>query len=120
MVWTTAGFGVMSIAAAFAWDYDSLLIIRLIEGLALGGQVPVSNALYSEFLPKQRRARSFLYGYTILYTLGIFLAPFVGLGCFALFELAIELACAVRDWRTWVAARFSAALRDAGIGALAR
>ncbi|HLI20117.1 MAG TPA: MFS transporter [Stellaceae bacterium] len=85
MVWTTGGFGALSIAAAFAWNYDSLLVIRLIEGLALGGQVPVSNALYSEFLPKARRARSFLYGYTTLYTLGIFLAPFVGFGCFALF-----------------------------------
>jgi hypothetical protein len=29
--------------------------------------------------------RSFLHAYTTLYTLGIFLAPFVGFGCFALF-----------------------------------
>ena len=84
-VWMIAGFGVLSILAAFAWDFQSLLIVRLIEGLALGGQVPVSAALYSEFLPKERRGRGFFYGYTVMFSTGIFLAPLVGLLCFTLF-----------------------------------
>src|SRR5579863_3402176 len=84
-VWMIAGFGALSLAAAFAWDFQSLLIIRMIEGLALGGQIPVSSALYSEFLPAARRGRGFFWGYTVLFSTGIFLAPLVGLACFAIF-----------------------------------
>lgn len=88
-VWMVAGFGVLSIAAAFAWNFESLLVIRMIEGLALGGQIPVSSALYSEFLPLARRGRGFFWGYTVLFSLGIFLAPLVGLACFTIFGPAI-------------------------------
>lgn len=88
-VWMIAGFGVLSIAAAFTWNFQSLLVVRLIEGLALGGQVPVSAALYSEFLPKARRGRGFFYGYTVMFSTGIFLAPLVGLACFTLFGTEI-------------------------------
>jgi putative MFS transporter len=84
-VWMIAGFGALSLAAAFAWDFQSLLIIRMIEGLALGGQIPVSSALYSEFLPAARRGRGFFWGYTVLFSTGILLAPVVGLVCFAIF-----------------------------------
>ena len=84
-VWMIAGFGALSLAAAFAWNYQSLLIVRMIEGLALGGQIPVSSALYSEFLPAARRGRGFFWGYTVLFSTGIFLAPLVGLLCFAIF-----------------------------------
>ncbi|HEV8016872.1 MAG TPA: MFS transporter [Stellaceae bacterium] len=84
-VWMIAGFGALSLAAAFAWDFQSLLIIRMIEGLALGGQIPVSSALYSEFLPAARRGRGFFWGYTVLFSTGILLAPVVGLICFAVF-----------------------------------
>jgi MFS transporter, putative metabolite:H+ symporter len=84
-VWMIAGFGALSLAAAFAWDFQSLLIIRMIEGLALGGQIPVSSALYSEFLPAARRGRGFFWGYTVLFSTGILLAPVVGLICFAAF-----------------------------------
>lgn len=84
-VWMIAGFGVLSLAASFAWNFESLFVIRMIEGLALGGQVPVSSALYSEFLPAARRGRAFFWGYTVLFSTGIFLAPVVGLACFAIF-----------------------------------
>ena len=84
-VWMIAGFGALSLAASFAWNFESLLVIRMIEGLALGGQIPVSSALYSEFLPAARRGRGFFWGYTVLFSTGIFLAPLVGLACFSLF-----------------------------------
>lgn len=84
-VWMIAGFGALSLAAAFAWNYQNLLVIRMIEGLALGGQIPVSSALYSEFLPAARRGRGFFWGYTVLFSTGIFLAPLVGLLCFTIF-----------------------------------
>ena len=84
-VWMVASFGALSLAAAFAWNFESLLAIRMIEGLALGGQIPVSAALYSEFLPLARRGRGFFWGYTVLFSTGIFLAPLAGLACFAIF-----------------------------------
>ena len=84
-VWMIASFGALSLAASLAWNFESLLIIRMIEGLALGGQIPVSAALYSEFLPAARRGRGFFWGYTVLFSTGILLAPLVGLACFALF-----------------------------------
>lgn len=84
-VWMIAGFGTLSLVAAFAWNFESLLVVRMIEGLALGGQIPVSSALYSEFLPAARRGRGFFWGYTVLFSTGIFLAPLVGLACFAIF-----------------------------------
>ncbi|HWE75126.1 MAG TPA: MFS transporter [Stellaceae bacterium] len=84
-VWMIASFGALSLAAAFAWDFESLFVVRMIEGLALGGQIPVSSALYSEFLPAARRGRLFFWGYTVLFSTGIFLAPVVGLACFAIF-----------------------------------
>lgn len=84
-VWMIASFGALSLAASFAWNFESLLIVRMIEGLALGGQIPVSAALYSEFLPAARRGRGFFWGYTVLFSTGILLAPLVGLACFAIF-----------------------------------
>src|SRR5579875_58048 len=88
-VWMIAGFGALSLVAAFAWNFESLLVVRMIEGLALGGQIPVSSALYSEFLPAARRGRGFFWGYTVLFSTGIFLAPLVGLACFAIFGPAV-------------------------------
>ena len=84
-VWMVGSFGTLSIVAAFAWNFESLLIVRIVEGLALGGQIPVSSALYSEFLPLARRGRGFFWGYTVLFSAGIFLSPLVGLACFAIF-----------------------------------
>lgn len=85
VVWMVASFGVLSLLAAFAWNFESLLAVRMIEGLALGGQIPVSSALYSEFLPAARRGRGFFWGYTVSFSAGIFLAPLVGLACFTIF-----------------------------------
>src|SRR5215470_16652637 len=44
MIGSIALFAVMSLVCAFAWDYNSLLIFRVIQGIGLGGEVPVAAA----------------------------------------------------------------------------
>jgi len=49
-------FGVGTIATAFVNDVTTLLIIRLLTGLGLGGAMPNAVAMTSEFSPHRRRA----------------------------------------------------------------
>ena len=49
-------YGVTSLLAGFAWDYRSLVAIRIIEGFGLGAEVPLIFTYLSEFLPMRRRA----------------------------------------------------------------
>jgi AAHS family 3-hydroxyphenylpropionic acid transporter len=50
-------FGVFSLATAAAWDLSSLLTIRLLAGLGLGGAMPNLVALSAEAVSEQKRAR---------------------------------------------------------------
>ena len=52
----TAAFGLGTLATVFAHDVPSLLAIRFLTGLGLGGAMPNSVALTSEFSPHRRRA----------------------------------------------------------------
>jgi MFS transporter, AAHS family, 4-hydroxybenzoate transporter len=53
---STAVFGLGALATVIAWDIQSLLIIRFLTGLGLGGAMPNGIALMSEFSPHRRRA----------------------------------------------------------------
>lgn len=77
-------FGIMSIATAFAWDFQSLFVLRLIQGLGLGGEVPVAGALFNEYLRSGNRGRISLI-YQSLFIWGAALTPAIGGGIFALF-----------------------------------
>lgn len=52
----TTAFGIGTLATTFASDVPSLLIIRFLTGLGLGGAMPNAVALTSEFSPHRRRA----------------------------------------------------------------
>jgi AAHS family 4-hydroxybenzoate transporter-like MFS transporter len=56
IVFSTAAFGIGTLATVFAQDISSLLIIRFFTGLGLGGALPNAVALTSEFSPHRRRA----------------------------------------------------------------
>ena len=56
IVFSTAAFGIGTLAAVFAQDISSLLVIRFLTGLGLGGALPNAVALTSEFSPHRRRA----------------------------------------------------------------
>ncbi len=55
LIFAVAFYGLTSLAAAFAWDYRSLLVIRVIEGFGLGAEVPLVFTYLSEFMPERRR-----------------------------------------------------------------
>jgi MFS transporter, AAHS family, 4-hydroxybenzoate transporter len=52
----TAAFGIGTLATTFASDVPSLMTIRFLTGLGLGGAMPNAVALTSEFSPHRRRA----------------------------------------------------------------
>jgi MFS transporter, AAHS family, 4-hydroxybenzoate transporter len=52
----TAAFGLLTLAFVLADGYGSLLALRLIDGVALGGMLPLSWALNIEYAPKRYRS----------------------------------------------------------------
>ena len=56
VVWATFAFGILTVLLAFANGYVSLLVLRLIDGIAIGGMLPVAWALNIEYAPKRYRS----------------------------------------------------------------
>ena len=77
MVWSIGTFGVMSLVCAFAWDYNSLLIFRTIQGFGLGGEVPIAAVYISELSRARGRGR-FVLLYELVFPVGLVSAGFVG------------------------------------------
>jgi putative MFS transporter len=50
-------YTVMSVACAFAWDYTSLFWMRAIQGLGLGGEIPIMASYIGEFAKASHRGR---------------------------------------------------------------
>lgn len=49
-------FGVLTLALAFARNYETLLALRFLSGISLGGAIPLCWALNIEFDPRRLRA----------------------------------------------------------------
>jgi putative MFS transporter len=77
MMWTLALFAIMSFACAFAWSYDSLLWFRFIQGIGLGGEIPVMAAYMNEFAKAERRGR-FAIGVQVLFAFGLLVVGLAG------------------------------------------
>jgi putative MFS transporter len=77
MIGTLAVFTVMSFACALAWSYESLLWFRFIQGIGLGGEVPVMAAYVNEFARAERRGR-FSIGMQALFAVGLLVVGLVG------------------------------------------
>src|SRR5246127_4540319 len=56
IIFSTVAFGMGPFVTAFAKDITTLLIIRFLTGLGLGGAMPNAIALTSEYNPQRRRA----------------------------------------------------------------
>src|SRR5258708_31659545 len=56
IILTTLAFGICALATAFVRDVNTLLAIRFLTGLGLGGAMPNAIAMTSEFSPHRRRA----------------------------------------------------------------
>jgi len=78
MVWSIALFATMSLVSALAWDYNSLVVFRTIQGIGLGGEVPVAAAYISELAKAHGRGR-FVLLYEIVFPIGLVAASLLGL-----------------------------------------
>lgn len=78
MIWSIGVFAVMSFVCAFAWNYESLLVFRLIQGFGLGGEVPIAAVYISELARTNVRGR-FVMLYELIFPVGIVAASLLGL-----------------------------------------
>jgi putative MFS transporter len=78
MIYSIALFACMSLVCAFAWDYDSLLVFRVIQGIGLGGEVPVAAVFISELAKARGRGR-FVLLYEVVFAIGLVAASLIGL-----------------------------------------
>src|SRR5262245_25429665 len=78
MIWSIGTFAVMSFVCAFAWNYESLLVFRLIQGFGLGGEVPIAAVYISELARTNVRGR-FVMLYELIFPVGIVAASLLGL-----------------------------------------
>jgi MFS transporter, putative metabolite:H+ symporter len=74
---SSALFGVLSLFAALAWSIDSLLVLRLVQGIGLGAEVPVAAAMFNEFVRAKARGKIVLI-YESLFIWGILAASLAG------------------------------------------
>src|SRR6195952_5310473 len=56
IILSSLAFGIGTLATAFITDVNTLLVIRFLTGLGLGGAMPNAVAMTSEFSPHRRRA----------------------------------------------------------------
>ncbi|MGC1778896.1 MAG: MFS transporter [Xanthobacteraceae bacterium] len=72
-----AVFGLMSLACAFAWDARSLMVFRFIQGIGLGGEVPVATTYIVEFARREGRGRFYIL-YELVFSFGLVGAALLG------------------------------------------
>lgn len=70
-------FAVMSLACAFAQNYEQLFVFRFIEGIGLGGEIPVASTYISEILRAEKRGGRFL-SYQMIFPVGLLGAGIAG------------------------------------------
>jgi AAHS family 4-hydroxybenzoate transporter-like MFS transporter len=77
IIFSTLAFGIGTLATAFIQGVDGLLVVRFLTGLGLGGAMPNTVAMTSEFNPRRRRATMVMImfcGFSVGAALGGFLA----------------------------------------------
>jgi MFS transporter, putative metabolite:H+ symporter len=78
IIGATATFSLMSIGCGLAWDFDSLVAFRTLQGIGLGGEVPVAAVYISELTKAHGRGR-FVLLYELVFAIGIVAAGLLGL-----------------------------------------
>jgi AAHS family 4-hydroxybenzoate transporter-like MFS transporter len=101
VIFATGLFGILTMCFALANSYWSLLSLRFIDGLPLGGMLPLAWALNIEYAPKRYRATIvtvIMMGYSLGTALGgpiaIWLIPKFGWKSVFVFGGAFSLVCA--------------------------
>ena len=85
IILSTAAFGLMTLLFTLADSYTSLLVLRFLNGFALGAMLPLCWALNIEFVPKRYRASvitiimvGFSLGGAVAGPLTVWIAPHYG------------------------------------------
>ena len=98
----TAAFSVLTMAIAFSRSYEQLLALRFLDGIAIGGMLPLSWALNIEYAPKRFRSTivtMVMVGYSLGTALGgpitVWLAPRYGWGSVFLVGGSLSLLSAI-------------------------
>jgi MFS transporter, putative metabolite:H+ symporter len=73
----TAIFAAMSLACAAAWNFDVLLACRFIQGIGVGGEMPVAAVYISELSRARGRGRFFLL-YEMIFPIGLMVTGQIG------------------------------------------
>jgi MFS transporter, putative metabolite:H+ symporter len=77
MLFTLLLFTLGSLACAFATSYTTLLTLRFIQGIGLGGEVPLMAAYVNEFAKAKGRGR-FSLSIQVLFSVALFVVALVG------------------------------------------
>jgi putative MFS transporter len=73
----TALMSVMSLACAFAGNFPALLVLRLVQGIGVGGEMPVAAVYINELSRAKGRGRFFLL-YEMIFPVGLMVTGQVG------------------------------------------
>ena len=73
----TAIYALMSLACAGAWSFNILLLCRFIQGIGVGGEMPVAATYISELSRARGRGRFFLL-YEMIFPIGLMVTGQVG------------------------------------------
>ncbi|HEY2527593.1 MAG TPA: MFS transporter [Xanthobacteraceae bacterium] len=100
MVGNIVLFSLVSFCCIFAQNYRTLLLLRFVQGIGLGGEVPIANTYVNEFAKSKGRGRfvliqqlMFPIGLTTAGLVGTFVVPILGWQwMFALGGLPVLLA----------------------------
>jgi MFS transporter, putative metabolite:H+ symporter len=77
MTISIASFSIMSVLSGLAWNYQSLLVFRGLEGIGLAGQVPIAAVYISELIKAKGRGR-FVLLHECVFTVGLVVSGLVG------------------------------------------
>src|SRR5436305_10447514 len=66
-------FTASSVLCGFAWNLNSLLLFRILQGLGGGGMVPVAQSILADSFPPAKRGQAFA-----LFGVAVVVAPVVG------------------------------------------
>lgn len=66
-------FTFSSVMCGLAWDLNSLLVFRILQGLGGGGMVPLSQSILADSFPAEKRGQAFA-----VFGLAIVVAPVIG------------------------------------------
>src|SRR5258708_15419876 len=76
LVLSIGAFAAMSLVCALAWDYQSLLVFRLLQGIGIGGEVPIAATYINEMAKAEGRGR-FVLLYELVFSVGLVAAALI-------------------------------------------